>query len=294
MPVWQAILLGVVQGLTEFLPVSSTAHLLIVQELLGRAREEVQADPFTVVIQLGTLFAVFAYFRRDVIALLRAAWDDFRHGRLLASGSPDGRTVRLIVVGTIPAGVAGLVLKKWLKATFYNPTAIAWVAVVFALLMAAAEWWAARRRRLGKPAREEGDVTYADALFVGLFQAMALMPGGSRSGTTITAALFAGLTRPAAARFSFLLSLPITLAAGLKDLADWLKDVAQKPEFRAAAGDQATAMLVGTLVSAIVGYLSIAWLMGYLRRYSMLAFVGYRLIFAAAVLALIAAGVIRP
>lgn len=294
MSVWHAILLGVVQGLTEFLPISSTAHLLLVQEWLGRSREDLKTDPFTVVVQLGTLFAVFAYFRRDVARLTAAFLRDVREFRLFSSATPDGRTVKLIILGTIPAGLAGVTLKTWLKDTFYNPVAIAWVAIGFGLLMAAAEWWAARRRRAGVPAKDETEITTADALFIGVFQALALMPGGSRSGTTITAGLFAGLARPAAARFSFLLSLPIMLAAGLKELYDWRKAVRADPALQQAAGDQAVALLIGTAVSAVVGYLAIAWLLHYLRRYSTLAFVAYRVLLGLLILGLVAAGWVRP
>src|SRR5438105_12671687 len=138
MPIWQAVLLGVVQGLTEFLPISSTAHLLLVQQCLGRSPEELEKDPFTVVIQLGTVVSVYVYFRADVAALVRGLLRDVREGRLFTSATPEGRMVKLIVVGTIPVVIVGLLLKKWLKATFYNAPAIGVVAVVFALVMAAA------------------------------------------------------------------------------------------------------------------------------------------------------------
>src|SRR5262245_25710721 len=160
MDLWQVVLLGVVQGLTEFLPISSTAHLLVAQELLGRSREEIKDDPFTVVVQLGTLFAVYVYFRRDIARLIAGFARDVWAGRFISSATPDGKTAKMIIVGTLPAGLAGLVLHKWLKETFYNPQAIAWVAIVFALLMAAAEWWAARRRRAGLPERTEVELTY--------------------------------------------------------------------------------------------------------------------------------------
>jgi undecaprenyl-diphosphatase len=283
MPVWHAVLLGVVQGLTEFLPISSTAHLLVARQLLGHPHPE---DAFTVVVQLGTLVAVFWYFRTDIAEILRDVW----------TGGPGRRLGWLIVLGTVPGGLAGLFLKKWLKATFYNVPAMAIVAIVFGLLMAAAEWWAARRQRLGTPGREAGQITTADAVWVGLWQALALMPGGSRSGCTITGGLFAGLTRPAAAQFSFLLSLPIMLAAGLKELSDEyqkLKAAAEgEPPSLFASGDQVTALVVGTLVAAVVGYLSIAWLLRFLQRSSTGVFVVYRLVLGAGLLALVANGVL--
>jgi undecaprenyl-diphosphatase len=279
MPLWQAALLGVVQGLTEFLPISSTAHLLVARQALGHETPE---DAFTTVIQMGTLAAVLWYFRADIAALLRAVGADFRTRRL--ASSPESRLAWLIVLGTVPAGLAGLLLKKWLKQTFYNLWAIAVVAIVFALLMAAAELWARARRNVASPGKTEDAVGWGTTLWVGCWQALALMPGASRSGTTITGGLFAGLSRPAAARFSFLLSLPVMTTAGLKELYDdW-------HELRATG--QVVPLVVGTAVAAVVGYLSIAWLLGYLRRHSTAVFVAYRLTLGAAILALLAAGVL--
>jgi undecaprenyl-diphosphatase len=290
MPLWQAVLLGLLQGLTEFLPISSTAHLLLAQEFLGRSREQLKNDPFTVVVQLGTLIAVYWYFRRDIVKLFKGFLRDL-HERRLVSSTPEGKLARLIIVGTVPVVVVGLLLGRWLKETFYNPQAIAWVAIGFALLMAAAEWWSVRRKRAG---RVEEELTYFDAIWIGCFQALALMPGGSRSGTTITAGLFVGLTRPSAARFSFLLSLPSILAAGLKELYDWLKAMNADPALHEGAADQAVAILVGAAVAAVVGYLSIAWLLYYLRRYSTLVFVVYRILLGVLILGLIGMGVVRP
>jgi undecaprenyl-diphosphatase len=292
MPIWEAVLLGVVQGLTEFLPISSTAHLLVVRALLGHAHPE---DAFTVVIQLGTLVAVFAYFRSDVARLAKGFWLDLRKRTIGAT--PDGRFAWLILLGTLPALAVGFFLKDWLKRTFFNIPSIAVVSIVFALLMLAAEWWARRRARRGLPAREESAIGWLDALWVGLWQACALMPGGSRSGTTITGGLFAGFTRTAAARFSFLLSLPIILGAGLKELYDEYQklstSVPGEPASLFASGDQVAALVVGLVVSGVVGYLSIAFLLRFLQRYSTAAFVGYRLLMGAAILVLLATSVLK-
>jgi undecaprenyl-diphosphatase len=288
MDFWHIVLLGAIQGLTEFLPISSTAHLLVAQELLGRSREDLKEDPFTIVIQLGTLVAVYWYFRKDIVLLFKGFLRDVRELRVLSSATPEGTTAKQIIVGTIPVVIVGLLFAKRLKETFYNPQSIAWVAITFAVLMAASEWWAARRRNAGSPERGEDQLTYWDALFIGCFQALALMPGGSRSGTTITAGLFLGLSRPAAARFSFLLSLPSVLAAGVKEIYDWLK---KSPE---GLADQATAMLLGAAISAVVGYISIAWLLHYLKRHSMYVFVGYRIVLGIVILGLIARGVLLP
>ncbi|HEY1189798.1 MAG TPA: undecaprenyl-diphosphatase UppP [Gemmata sp.] len=292
MPIWEAVVLGVGQGLTEFLPISSTAHLVVARELLGHRDA---ADAFTVVIQLGTLFAVFVYFRSDIAKMLRGLGADVRARRL--ASTPDSRLGWLIVLGTVPVVVAGFTLKRWLKETFFNPTAIATVAIAFALLMALAEWWAHRRVRRGLEPRAEARVGWLDALWVGAFQALALMPGGSRSGTTITAGLFAGLARPAAARFSFLLSLPAILGAGVKELYDEYKKL-KAPEPGAApslfaSGDDVSALVVGTLVSAVVGYFAIAFLLNFLKRYSTAVFVVYRILLGIGILVLIATKVLK-
>ena len=291
MSVWEAVFLGVVQGLTEFLPISSTAHLLVARKLLGHAHPE---DAFTVVIQLGTLVAVLVYFRADVARLLAGLWSDVRAMKL--ASTPDSRTGWLIVLGTVPAVAVGFTLKTWLKATFFNLPSIAVVSIVFAALMAAAEWWSARRARLGRPAKGEADLTWREALWVGVWQAGALMPGGSRSGTTISGGLFAGLARATAARFSFLLSLPVILGAGLKELLDERKKLAaptpDEPVSLFASGGDVAALVVGTAVSAVVGYLAIAFLMRFLQFHTMTVFVVYRLVLAAAIAALLAAGVV--
>jgi undecaprenyl-diphosphatase len=292
MPIWEAVMLGIVQGLTEFLPISSTAHLLVVRTLLGHAHPE---DAFTVVIQLGTLVAVFAYFRGDVARLARGFVLDLRKRRIGAT--EDGRIAWLIVLGTIPAVVVGFLFKKELKESFFNLRAVAVVSIVFALLMLAAEVWAQRRSRRGLAARSESDVGWIDALWVGLWQACALMPGGSRSGTTITGGLFAGFARSAAARFSFLLSLPVILGAGLNELYDEYKKLASpqpgEPLSLFASGDQVAALIAGTVVSAIVGYLSIAFLLRFLQRNTTAVFIAYRLLMGAIILALLATAVVK-
>jgi len=292
MPLWQAIVLGVVQGLTEFLPISSTAHLLVVRSLLGHAHPE---DAFTVVIQLGTLIAVFIYFRADVARLFAGLGDDLRARRIASTA--DSRLGWLIVLGTFPAVVVGFVFKERLKETFFNLRSIAVVSIVFALLMLLAEWWAHRRIRRGRTPRAESEIGWLDALWVGAWQACALMPGGSRSGTTISGGLLAGFARTAAARFSFLLSLPVMLGAGLKELYDEYKlfrsPTAGQPPSLFASGDEFTALVVGTMVAAVVGYLSIAFLLNFLKRYSMAVFVGYRLLMGGVILALLAASVLQ-
>jgi undecaprenyl-diphosphatase len=273
MPLWHAVVLGIVQGLTEFLPISSTAHLLVARQLLGHQHPD---DAFTVAIQLGTLVAVVAYFRVDLIRL--------------ATGK-DLRLAGLIALGTVPAVAVGFLFKKELKETFFNLPSVAAVATAFALLLAAAEWWTRRR---AAPPRTDADLTWRDALWIGCWQACALMPGGSRSGTTLTGGLFAGLNRSSAARFSFLLSVPVILGAGLKDLYDEYKKLrspdADGPPSLFASADDTAALAVGTAVSALVGYFAVAWLLHFLKRYSTAVFIAYRLALGAALFAAIAAG----
>ena len=292
MSIWEAVLLGVVQGVTEFLPVSSTAHLLATRRLLGHDQP---GDAFTTVVQLGTLVAVFAYFRADILAILKALLDDLRTRRF--AGTPESRLAWLIALGSVPVVVAGFTLKKWLKANFYDLGAMGVVAIVFALLMAAVEVWVSVRTRRGLPETGERAVTVAQALWIGLWQALALMPGASRSGTTVTGALFAGLSRAAAARFSFLLSLPSVLGAGLKELADEYKllktpDPADHVSLFASSDDLVT-LAVGTAVSAAVGYAAVAWLMHFLKRYSLGVFVAYRLALGVVLLALVHGGWVK-
>jgi len=293
MSIWDAVILGVIQGLTEFLPISSTAHLLVARQLMGHPNKE---DAFTVVIQLGTLVAVFAYYRADIARLIRGFLADLRVDRM--GTNPDGRLAWQIILGTIPAVVVGLLFKKELKANFFNLPSIGVVAILFAILLAMAEWWAHYRARISPPRGAE-EIGWLDALWVGLWQACALMPGGSRSGTTITGGLFAGFDRAVAARFSFLLSIPVMLGAGIKELYDEYKKFKHPtPDDLTpslfASGDEVTALIVGTVVAGVVGYLSIAWLMHFLRRYSTMVFVGYRILFGVAILLALSQGWLAP
>jgi len=277
---WQAIILGVVQGLTEFLPISSTAHLVVVLDLFGQPTQ----GPFTTVIQMGTLVAVFVYFRKDIWHILKAVWGDVRARKF--GTTTDSRLAWLIVLGSIPAGVVGAALGSKIKAKFYDSMSIGVVAIVFALLMLAAEiWHRTRKEDRHLPELTDPDLTWKEAIWIGLWQMCALLPGASRSGCTISGALFAGLNRTTAARFSFLLSLPVMLAAGLKELFDGRKELL-------ASQDQLVNLLIATAVSGVVGYLSIAWLIGFLKRYSMTVFVAYRIVLGVALIALSVSGVL--
>jgi undecaprenyl-diphosphatase len=258
---WHAIVLGLVQGLTEFLPISSTAHLKVVPVLLG------WGDPgvaFTAVIQLGSIAAVLAYFRQDLLEVVQGVARAFRHGQWR---DPSARLGVAIVLGTVPIVLAGLALKHFLPdyehSSLRSLTSIAIVSIVMALLLAAAEWIGSRRRRLQQ-------VTPRDGLLVGLAQALALVPGVSRSGSTLTASLFDGWQRADAARFSFLLGIPAITLAGLVEV----KDAIAMP-----ANGGLIPMLVGVLTAGVVSWMAIAWLLRFLQRHSTWVFVAYRLLF---------------
>jgi undecaprenyl-diphosphatase len=273
MTVWEAIGLGVVQGLTEFLPISSTAHLIAVRTAWGHEHPE---DAFTTVIQLGTLFAVLLYFRQDLYHILIGTLRDLRMGEL--GRAPDSRLAGLILLASLPAGIAGLLGKRLLNEQFKSLEVMGIVAIVFALLMALAEWWA-RRRPPTEPALpgQHPSISMSVALWIGFWQMLALMPGASRSGCTLTGGLFAGLTRSEAARFSFLMSLPIILAAGLKEFWDDRNRILQ-PQ------GEAFPLLIGLVVSAVVGWASIWGLLRFLQRYRMDLFILYRLGFGVALI----------
>src|SRR5262245_29336059 len=213
----QAVVLGIVQGLTEFLPISSTAHLKIVPTLLGWTDANGEPlDPgaaFTAVTQWGTWLATVIYFRRDIWRMLKAFTDGLV--ALKPFATQDSRLAWMIAAATLPIVVFGLMLRKYIKGVFRGNVVIALALIGLALILVLAEWLAARRRQRGESEKDLDHVGWVEAMLVGVAQAFALVPGASRSGSTITGALFAGLDRPTAARFSFLLSLPAIFGAGL-------------------------------------------------------------------------------
>jgi undecaprenyl-diphosphatase len=267
MTLLEAIVLGIVQGLTEFLPISSTAHLRIVPALLG------WDDPgaaFTAITQIGTLVAVFVYFRRDIASLGRAFVLSLIHMRPFEND--DARMAWWIMFGTIPIGVFGLLFKDVIETDFRSLHIIAGSLIVLALLLAGAEWYGKRRRGISS-------MRLWDTQFIGFAQALALIPGASRSGTTITAGLFLHLKREDAARFSFLLSIPAITLSGLYQLYQ-LRDQ--------LAGDLGIALVVAVAVSGVVGYLAIAFLLQYLRTHSTMLFIVYRIALGSLILILLA------
>jgi undecaprenyl-diphosphatase len=265
----QAIVLSIVQGVTEFLPISSSGHLILVPWFLGWPD---QGTAFDVATNTGTLLAVVAYFHRDLWDLIVGV---FTGKPRSADGTFVPRTMALnLVVGTIPAGLAGLAFQHLLEHQARNPLLIAGTTFFYGLLLFLAD-------RAGRKSRELGDLWWRDALIIGVAQALALVPGTSRSGITITAALLLGFTRPAAATFTFLLSVPIGVLAAAKKAKDLLEV--------GVSGHDLAMMGIGVVVSAVVGYAVIAWLLSWLRRRSLDVFVAYRVVLAAVILAAMAA-----
>ena len=287
MTILQAIFLGLVQGLTEFIPVSSTAHLVFAARLVnlfGGADKTLQAELTTAtiaVIQLGTLLAVLIYFARDIINILRAfigdhiAWFSGRVDAGQPKLSKDAWLGWLVIIGSLPVGVIGLLLKKQIEGTFTkNLWVIATMMIVVGILMLIAEI-------VGKRERDMDQLRVSDALAVGTAQCLALIPGSSRSGSTIMCGLFSGLTRETAARFSFLLSIPAIAASGLLEL----KEAATKLPHGSYGS-----LAVATIVAGVVGYASIWFLLRYLRTHSLSLFIVYRVIVGVAILAALAGG----
>jgi undecaprenyl-diphosphatase len=252
---FQALLLGIVQGLTEFLPVSSSAHLVLVPWVLGWDVEPEAAFVFDVLVQLGTLTAVVIYFWPDLVHMLRSTLRAAIARRW--TGDAYLRLTWLVVLGTVPAVAAGLLLKPLVEAAFGSPTAVSLFLLVTAGLLAGAE-------KVGRRSKALESASWIDALWVGLAQAISIFPGISRSGSTIAAGLARGLQRPAAARFSFLLSIPVMIGAGLVAGLD----LAALPD----AAAYGPVVLVGFAAAAVVGYLSIRWLLTFVGRHSLTAF----------------------
>ncbi len=249
MTYFQAIILGIVQGLTEYLPVSSSGHLVIVPFLLGWSFPEDQVFVFDVLVQLGTLLAVIVYFWKDLWEIASA----FVKGLIARKPfeTTESRMGWLIILASIPGGLAGVLIKPLVEATFAKPVAVGWLLFVTAILLTAAEFF-------GKKDKGFTGINWLDALLIGVGQAAAIFPGISRSGATVSVGLIRGIKRADAAKFSFLMSIPIMLAAGLYSALD-LPGVANLSSFLPV-------MLVATVVAAIVGYLSIKWLLSYLTR----------------------------
>ncbi|MBX3282282.1 MAG: UDP-diphosphatase [Acidobacteria bacterium] len=290
----QAIILGIIQGLTEFIPVSSTAHLVFASRITGIYGGDPALVTATIaVLQLGTLCAVLLYFIGDIwsisSAFVRDHWNLlFNRRKMRFSGTGGNRPIFLsdeswlgwlIIIGSIPIGTAGFVFKDFIEGQgTKNLWIIATMLIVIAVLLFAAE-------KIGSHRKDVKELTLVDALVQGFCQVLALMPGASRSGSTIMGGLLAGEKRETAARFSFLLSMPAIFASGLLELHQATKIL---------PNDAWVPLLVGTIVAGIVGYASIWGLLAYLRRRSTMVFVVYRIILGAAILVLLWKGVIAP
>jgi undecaprenyl-diphosphatase len=268
---FDAIILGIVEGLTEFLPISSTGHLTIAEKVLGLQVDDPAVTGFTAVIQMGAILAVIVYFARDIWSIIRT-WV-LGLFRAEYRGHRDFRMGWYVIVGTIPVGIVGLVFKDFIKDDLRS----LWVVGV-ALIAWSAVMWAAERAATQE--RDERRLTMADAVVIGLVQCFALIPGVSRSGATISAGLFRGLDRVTATRVSFFLSIPALLAAGLFELKD------------AVGGDIGVGeTIVGTVVAFVVAYATIAWLLRFVAHHPITWFVPYRVALGALVLVLLATGV---
>ena len=274
MSIIEAIVLGLVQGLTEFIPVSSTAHLEIVPVLLGWGDPGAAASA---VIQFGTWIAALIYFAKDIIRLIGGFFRGLSTRRILTD--TDSREAWLVIIGTIPIVILGLALKKHIESTFRGLWIVTTMVIVVAVLMLLAEIYAKRAQL-----KQFEEMNVGDAVAVGLGQCLALIPGSSRSGSTIMAALFRRIDRPTAARYSFLLSLPAVGAAGFLEL---FKE-------RHHLGELGwTSIAVSIVVAFISGYASIWFLIRYLRTHTTLIFVWYRFVLGAVMIGLLVSGLIR-
>jgi len=277
-----ALILGIVQGLTEFIPVSSTAHLVFALRWLGIYHDDPLKQTATMaVIQMGTLVAAIVYFGRDIrgitTAFIRENADILKRQRSLQwdKFSSEARLGWLLIIGSIPIGAAGILFKKQIEGVFTkNLMVIASMMIIIAIALAFAE-------RIGSQVRSINSVSLKDALIVGLAQALALIPGASRSGSTIMGGLFSGLNRESAARFSFLLMIPAVTASGILEMREALKVLSM--------GDLSS-LVLGTIAAGISGYLAIWFLLSYLRNRTTVIFIVYRVVVGALIIFLIKFG----
>lgn len=266
MEILQAIIFGIIQGLTEFIPISSTAHLRVIPALLGWADK---GAAFTAVIQIGTLLATFVYFRSDIADLMSGFFRALKNKTYFKDTY--FRLFMLLMLGTIPVAVFGLLFKHFIKGEARGLYVIAGSLIFFAIVLYIAEKFASKKKSLE-------EVTVRDGTVIGFFQALALIPGASRSGVTITAGLFTGLKRDTAARYSFLLSIPAITLSGLYELYD---------ERANLLNESYISLIVATVVAGIVGYYSIAFLLKFLKTKSNLVFVIYRIVIAIIIIILV-------
>ena len=258
MNIFQSIILGIVQGITEFLPISSSAHLVIVPYLFKWEIPSEEAFVFNILIQVASLVGVFAFFWRDIYHILRAMLSGIIEKKPFAES--DAKLGWYLILATIPAGVIGLLLKDQVEAAFDSPTITAFFLLITAALLVVAE-------KVGKRNRSLNELDWKDSLTIGFFQAIAIFPGISRSGSTITGGMIRNLERPPAARFAFLMSIPIMLAAGLLGV----KDLLEVPNVTSLM----VVFIPGFIASAVVSFLAIGWLLRFLNKYPLYVFAIY-------------------
>jgi undecaprenyl-diphosphatase len=273
----QAIILGIVEGLTEFLPVSSTGHLTIAEELLHLKIDDAGVTAFTAIIQVGAIAAVVVYFWRDIVRLVVGFFRGLTSPE--ARQEPSWREALLVIVGTIPIGVVGLAAKDFISGPLRNLWVVAVALIAWSGVMLAAEHYGSRKR-------PEESANLVDGVAIGVIQCAALVPGVSRSGATISGGLFRGLDRVAATRISFLLSIPALIAAGGLEAASQAKAISS------SVGWGPTGL--ATVVSAVVAYASIAWLLRLVAHHPISVFVPYRVALGVLVIVLLLTGVVSP
>lgn len=275
MNILHAILLGIVEGITEFLPISSTGHLTIVEKLLGYQIDDVGITAFTAIIQVGAVAATFIYFRSDISRIVKA-WvvGLFRPE---ARSTFDYRYAWAIIIGSVPIAIVGLAFKDQIETTLRS----LWVVAISLILWSGVMWLADRH---AKQQRHESDVTWKDTLFIGIVQCMALIPGVSRSGATMSAGLFKGLDRVTVTKLSFFLSIPALTAATL------LQVVSQYDNVSTSVGWLPT--IVATVVSFVVAYIVVAWLLKFIAKNDYGIFIKYRLVLGTVLIVLLSTGTI--
>lgn len=274
MDYFTAVILGLVQGLTEFLPISSSAHVSIVGQFLG---EEDPGAAFTAITQLGTELAVLIYFWRDIVRIIRQ-WCLSLVGKV-AKSDPDARMGWLVIIGSIPIGLLGVLFKDQIETSLRSLWITASMLLVFALVIMVAE-------RVGRQERELTELTWKHGVGFGLFQALALVPGVSRSGGTIAGGLFMGYTRKAAARYSFLLAIPAVMASGGLQVVEVLGGEAE------GSGTAWGPIFAATAIAFVVGYAVIAWFMKFIETHTFTLFMIYRIILALVLFVLLGTGTI--
>lgn len=275
MDIWQAIVLGIVEGVTEFLPVSSTGHLTIAEKMMGFSINDAGVTAFTAIIQMGAIFATLLYFRQDIMRIV-SSWlrglvkSDERSG-------PDYRFGWAIIAGSVPIAIIGLAFKHQVETTLRSLWFVGLALIIWSGVMFAAD-------RIGRQKRHEDDITWKDTVLIGIAQCVALIPGVSRSGATISTGLFRGFDRVTATKLSFFLAIPALLAAGLLQAASEYKNI--------SSGVGWTATIIATVVSFVVAYGSIAWLLKFIAKHNYSLFIIYRVALGSIIVALLVTGAI--